>query len=213
MPNKYLMRYRFRLLFASFILLTIVTGWPKPPLWLQWTALSFLILAAMNTLRKKNAVLSIAIFLGVVNLGLLLLEKLIDLPKPLNSNGLGLIAFFLLVVYALFDQVIHERPVTGELLYGLLALYLALALAFAAAFQVINSLIPMAFGSELGALHLHDFVYYSLVTLTTVGYGDIHALAPSARLLAGAEGVTGVMFIAVAVARSLMLMSDVDPLD
>ena len=45
-------------------------------------------------------------------------------------------------------------------------------------------------------------------TAATVGYGDIHALAPAARLLAGAEAVAGVMFIAIAVARSLMLMSD-----
>jgi hypothetical protein len=42
--------------------------------------------------------------------------------------------------------------------------------------------------------------------LTTVGYGDIHAIAPAARLLAVAEAVMGVMFIALLVARSLALM-------
>ncbi|SFT48493.1 Ion channel [Pseudomonas marincola] len=210
--SAYLLRYRFRLLFASCVMLTIVFGWPHPPLWLQWTALAFLIVAPMNTLRHKGVMLSIAVMLGIANMGLVLLEKLIDLPAPL-SDGFGLIAFFLLVVYALFNRVIHERPVTSELLYGLLALYLALALAFAAAFHVINGVFSNAFASAHGPLQLHDFVYYSLVTLTTVGYGDIQALAPAARLLAGAEAVVGVMFIAVAVARSLMLMSDVEPLD
>lgn len=212
MLNAFLLRYRFRLLFASSILLTAVLGWPQPPLWLLWGSFSLLVLTAMNTLRHKGVLLSIAATLGLLNLSLLLLEQLIDLPTPL-SDGIGLIAFYLLLVYALFNRTIHERPVTGELLYGLLALYLQLALAFAAAFHVINGLQPNAFSSASSDMQLHDFIYYSLVTLTTVGYGDIHALAPAARLLAGAEAVAGVMFIAVAVARSLMLMSDSEPLD
>ncbi|WP_339514959.1 potassium channel family protein [Pseudomonas sp. RL_15y_Pfl2_60] len=212
MINAFLLRYRFRLLFASSVLLTCVSGWPAPSLVLKWTAFSLLVLSAMNTLRHKGILLRIALALGIVNLSLFFLDKYIVMPGPL-SDGVGLIAFYLLVVYALFNRVIHQRPVTQELLYGLLALYLQLALAFAAAFHVINSFVPDAFWSEHSPLELHDFVYYSLVTLTTVGYGDIHALAPGARLLAGAEAVTGVMFIAVAVARTLTLMSDKDPLD
>ena len=111
---------------------------------------------------------------------------------------------------ARFNRVIHERPVTGELIYGLLALYLLLALAYAMAYQLINSLQPDAFRSLHGPLQINDFVYYSLVTLTTLGYGDIHALAPAARLLSVSEAVAGVMFIAIAVARSLMLINDRD---
>ncbi|MFN2944470.1 hypothetical protein [Escherichia coli] len=41
-----------------------------------------------------------------------------------------------------------------------------------------------------------------------MGYGDIQAINPLARLLAGSEGVIGVLFIALAEARSLTLMSD-----
>ena len=48
------------------------------------------------------------------------------------------------------------------------------------------------------------------MTLTTLGYGDIHALVPAARLLSVSEAVAGVMFIAIAVARSLMLINDRD---
>ena len=92
----------------------------------------------------------------------------------------------------------------------MLALYLLLALAYAMAYQLINSLQPDAFRSLHGPLQINDFVYYSLVTLTTLGYGDIHALAPAARLLSVSEAVAGVMFIAIAVARSLMLINDRD---
>lgn len=212
MINAFLLRYRFRLLFFSSVLLTCVSGWPAPALALQWIAFSLLVLSAMNTLRHKGVLLRIALTLGIANLGILVLEQFIAIAGPLR-DGFGLIAFYLLIVYALFNRVIHERPVTQELLYGLLALYLQLALAFAAAFHVINGFVPNAFWTQHGQLQLDDFVYYSLVTLTTVGYGDIHALAPAARLLAGAEAFAGVMFIAVAVARTLVLMSDNDPVD
>lgn len=97
---------------------------------------------------------------------------------------------------------------THELLYGLCALYLQMALAFALAYYMVEQMQPASFIASHGALGLDTFVYYSLVTLTTVGYGDIQAINLLARLLAGSEGVIGVLFIALAVARSLTLMSD-----
>jgi voltage-gated potassium channel Kch len=121
-----------------------------------------------------------------------------------------LILFYLLLCGTLFRRVSSERPVTRELLFGLCALYLQIALAFAQAYHLLNGLLPGAFiASNIDtSLQQDDFMYYSLVTLTTVGYGDIHAIAPLARLLAGMEAVVGVMFIALAVARTLALLQD-----
>ncbi|MCM2320836.1 Ion channel [compost metagenome] len=206
--NDILLRYRFRLLLVASVLLTLVMGWPAPPLWLEWGCLLGLVLAGINTLRHKRLFQQLALWIGGVNLLLLGLDQLIVLPQAL-SDGLGLIAFYLLLCATLFHRVTGERPVTKELLYGLCALYLQLGMAFAFAFQVVSGLVPGAFNS-VDKLLLDDFVYYSLATLTTVGYGDIHAIAPAARLLAGAEAVMGVMFIALLVARSLALMHEED---
>ena len=204
--NDILLRYRFRLLLVASVLLTLVMGWPAPPLWLEWGCLLGLVLAGINTLRHKRLFQQLALWVGGINLLLLGLDQLIVLPQAL-SDGLGLIVFYLLLCATLFHRVTGERPVTKELLYGLCALYLQLGLAFAFAYQVVSGLVPGAFNS-VDKLLLDDFVYYSLATLTTVGYGDIHAIAPAARLLAGAEAVMGVMFIALLVARSLALMHE-----
>ncbi|WP_205587344.1 potassium channel family protein, partial [Pseudomonas aeruginosa] len=137
-----------------------------------------------------------------------------DFSSPYSSlppgllRGLSLILLYLTLFAALFRRVTQERPVTHELLYGLCALYLQMALAFALAYYMVEQMQPASFIASHGALGLDTFVYYSLVTLTTVGYGDIQAINPLARLLAGSEGVIGVLFIALAVARSLTLMSD-----
>ncbi|MNN02938.1 voltage-gated potassium channel [compost metagenome] len=204
--NEILLRYRFRLLLVASGLLTLVMGWPAPPLWLEWGCLLGLVLAGINTLRHKRLFQQLALLIGGINLLLLGLDQLIELPQAL-SDGLGLIVFYLLLCATLFHRVTGERPVTKELLYGLCALYLQLGLAFAFAYQVVSGLVPGAFNSP-DKLLLDDFVYYSLATLTTVGYGDIHAIAPAARLLAVAEAVMGVMFIALLVARSLALMHE-----
>ncbi|WP_397380464.1 ion channel [Pseudomonas sp.] len=207
MLENFLLLFRLRLLFAASVLVVMVMGWPNPPLWLQWTSLLLVVATAINTLRHKRMFLGLVLILGFTNMALLGIEQLYELPANL-TNGIGLFVFYLAMVASLFHRVTHERPVTGELIYGLLAFYLLLALAFAMAYQMVNTLVVDAFWSSHGNLQLDDFVYYSLVTLTTVGYGDIHALAPAARLLAAAEAVAGVMFIAIAVARSLMLIND-----
>jgi len=48
---------------------------------------------------------------------------------------------------------------------------------------------------------LHFFTYYSLVTLSTLGYGDITPLSPFARSLSALEAITGQLFIAITIAR------------
>lgn len=207
MLNEHLLLYRFRLLLLASCLLTLVLGWPQPPWWLEWGCLLALVLAAINTLRHRRLFQQLALLLGLFNLSLLGLEQLINLPQAL-ADGLTRLFFYLLLTVALFHRVTVERPVTRELLYGLCALYIQIALAFASAYHLLNSLQPGAFRGPDALMGLDDFIYYSLATLTTVGYGDIHALAPLARLLAGAEAVAGVMFIALAIARGLTLMHD-----
>jgi hypothetical protein len=50
-------------------------------------------------------------------------------------------------------------------------------------------------------LHGFDALYFSLITLTTVGYGYIAPVSGPARMLAMMEAVTGTMYMAVLVAR------------
>lgn len=209
--SDHLLRYRFRFLLITSTLVIIALAWPTPPTWARWGSLCLLVLAAINTLRHRHLLQRLALGTGFVSLALLGADGVVHLPQALN-DGLTLIVFYGLLAATLFHSVTSERPVTPELLYGLCALYLQIALAFAYGYQVVNGLIPGAFGLPDGsdALGLDTFIYYSLATLTTVGYGDIHALAPAARLLASAEAVTGVMFIAVSVARMLALMRDGD---
>ncbi|WP_374438192.1 potassium channel family protein [Pseudomonas panipatensis] len=206
--NDLLLRYRFRLLFAGTLLAIVVLGFPQPPRALQYTVVVLLMLTGLNTLRHNRLLLSLALFFGLIELLVQLLHDYASLPAIID-RGLALIAFYLVLVNALFRRVTQERPVTRELLYGFCALYLQLGLAFAFAFAVLELLWPGSFtAGQQAAPRLDSFVYYSLVTLTTVGYGDIQALSPPARLLSAGEAVIGVFFIALAVSRVITLLHD-----
>jgi hypothetical protein len=207
--NQLLLRYRFRLLFFSNVLLCLSLGLGQLPRTLLWGLMLLFLLAGINTLRHKQAVRWLAVLIGLINL-LLFGLPVMDFVPELLREGIGLVALYLLITWVLFRHVSRERPVTGELLYGLCALYLQIALIFAFTYGAVAFVWPHSFTDSLNqpTTELHGFVYYSLATLTTVGYGDIHAMTPLARMLSASEAFIGVMFIALAVARSQALLSD-----
>lgn len=205
--NDLLLRYRFRLLFVGTLLSVAVLGFPTPPKALKFAVILLLFLAGLNTLRHNRRLLWLGAFFGVCELLFQVLGDFTALPAILD-RGLALIAFYLVLLNALFRRVIHERPVTRELLYGFCALYLQLGLAFAFAFTALEMLVPGSFAGASRALHMDAFVYFSLVTLTTVGYGDIQAMSASARMMAAGEAVIGVFFIALAIARVINMLND-----
>jgi voltage-gated potassium channel Kch len=55
--------------------------------------------------------------------------------------------------------------------------------------------------SEIARIPRATFLYFSMLTLTTLGYGDIVPLTPAARMFAALESVTGVLYVAITVAR------------
>jgi hypothetical protein len=77
---------------------------------------------------------------------------------------------------------------------------------WASAYAFVDHLHPDAFAGTLGDTFIPEtWIYYSFVTLTTMGYGDITPVHPAARSLAIAEAVTGQLYIAITLARMVSL--------
>jgi voltage-gated potassium channel Kch len=96
--------------------------------------------------------------------------------------------------------------VSGSRLQGAVAVYLLLGLAWAHAYVIFNRNHPAAFAiQENTPPTVAAWTYFSFVTLTTVGYGDIVPKAPVARMLAVAEALTGQLYLAVLLARLVAL--------
>jgi voltage-gated potassium channel Kch len=99
------------------------------------------------------------------------------------------------------SQVLREGPITMHRVRGSVAAYLLFGLACSAAYQVVYDLAPGAFRLAAGKDPRLELLYFSFVTLTTVGYGDITPVIPAARSLAIAEALFGQLFPAVLIGR------------
>ena len=112
-----------------------------------------------------------------------------------------LAAFFALTVVGLFSYLKNARTVLSKHLYTAISIYLLLGMQWFALYCAIDVFHP---GSFLRNATITDrqseLLYFSLVTLSTVGYGDIVPLYGEVRMLAALEGVTGILYIAITVA-------------
>jgi hypothetical protein len=107
-----------------------------------------------------------------------------------------------LIVFILLRQVFAVGPVTSSRIQGAIAVYLAFGIAWAHAFHITSVLNPDSFSTTTHELtNVADWIYFSFITLTTVGYGDIVPVKPIARSLATSEAFTGQLYLAVLLAH------------
>jgi len=101
--------------------------------------------------------------------------------------------------------------VTAQRVQGAVAAYLLLGLAWAAAYAFVAALAPGAFATARPeSTHSRSYLYFSFVTLTTLGYGDITPVHHAARSLAMLEALTGQLYPAILIARLVTLHTQHD---
>lgn len=150
-------------------------------------------------------------------LALGLTPALVELIIPFATAPLAInlvkaaswIAFPLFLSARLFRELYRSPSVRIYELYGVFTLYILLGLGFANAHEVLYYIDPRSLtfatvgpGETPG---FSEFLYFSFVTLGTLGYGDMAPVTHPARLLSMAEALVGLMFIAVVVGRMVGL--------
>jgi len=111
------------------------------------------------------------------------------------------IAAVLVIAVVLLAQVFRSGPVTSYRVQGAIAVYLLFGIGWAHAYHLAALLHPGSFNGASQLSNPVDWSYFSFVTLSTVGYGDITPVLPIARSLAVGESLTGQLYLAVLIAR------------
>jgi hypothetical protein len=179
-----------------------------------------LILSVLLSLVMLSAVVAVASRRGAFIVALLLLIPAIagrwishfrpDLVPPavFLIAGLALVAF---VVANLLRFVLRAPSVNVEVLCASLSAYLMLGLMWTMAYWLVDQLTPGAFAfngnAERQSVRGFNAFYFSFITLSTVGYGDITPVSKVARMLAAMEAMTGLLYVAVLIARLVSLYS------
>lgn len=102
-------------------------------------------------------------------------------------------------------RLLHHRTVTVQTLFGALAAYLLLAITFGFAFQTVDAVQATPFFGD--PQPTTSYIYYSLVTVTTVGYGTLTAATPLGRLLSVSAAVVGQVYLVTVVAMFVGLLA------
>jgi hypothetical protein len=176
--------------------------------WLLTKVAEFLLLAyvLLTVLIAQSRMVAIVAF-GISILGLV--DGIFNLLFPSASTNLlthsASVIAFIVLGWVVARAVFAPGPVNSHRVLGAVVLYLNLALFFSSIYRVTLDIAPDAFtGFPDGVGGPRGFaatIYFSFVTLTSTGYGDILPVNPFARSLANLESIVGQLFPATLLAR------------
>jgi hypothetical protein len=125
-----------------------------------------------------------------------------DLAVWREISTLATLVVLCCVVLAL---VLRRGPITTRRIQGAIAVYLLLGFIWAQLYELVTLWHPGAFSGAVDGSGSLPWTYYSFVTLTTMGYGDIMPVHPLARAAAVLEALTGQLYLAIMLARLVSL--------
>lgn len=114
-----------------------------------------------------------------------------------------LLLFYVWAVWLAMKQVLFSGVVDSNKIVGAICIYLLMGLIWTLLYLFLAQAIPGAFNGLEQLVWYENFAntaYFSFVTLTTLGYGDISPVTPIARFLVYMEAVVGVFYMAILVA-------------
>ena len=198
-------RHRFIFLLAAIFLLLAVTPFLEGFVHLRFLFSAFLtvvLVSAVYALSQKIRNIAIAALLATPMLISIWTQYFV------RSNAIFLIgricgAFFIaFTIFHILRSIFQEQDVTKDTIAGAAAVYMLFALMWSFLYGVLDLVEPGSFAiSEAQTLGERTiYLYYSFVTITTLGYGDVTPISYIASSLAVLEAVVGQLYLVVLVA-------------
>ena len=213
-------KHPFRFLLAALVLILVLPpvlrylGFPdggRLGSFLMSALFIALLLSALPAIGSPRARLIATGIVASLLIVLVMLSIFTGMQGPGIAFQLIMTLFLFYVVFVTFKYLFRKQRVTIDTINAALCVYLLLGIAWSFAYSLVDTLEPGAFKSalfdegvefmRLGAERSFYPLYYSLVTLTTLGYGDIVPVSRAASMLAVLEAMTGQVYLAVLVAR------------
>ena len=170
---------------------------------------SFVMIAAVFSITGRSKYAIIALILIIPALILAWTSLIIDSKDILIISKFLSLIVLTLVTFSIFLEVIRSKsPIPRHIIWGAIAVYLLIGLSFAILFNLTSLITPGSFVYGLNPsaeLDFPDFVYFSYVTLATLGYGDIVPTTAQARSFAILEAITGSLYLAILIAKIVSL--------
>ena len=197
----------FWLLLALFVFLIIVPaaddlGILSKPI-VRALAFSCLVFIGIWSLRGSGRPFAVGIAFVITGIVFNVLAVNLASPVYLYASFAALFGFLLVAISFTLKQVAMETDISPNRLVGAVCVYLLLGVIWAVAYTILEMISPESFGGFTplqGRGWDSEWLYFSFVTMTTLGYGDILPLSATARALAYMQAVFGQLYVAILVA-------------
>ena len=174
--------------------------------------LSLVLISAVFAVASRRSTLIIALVLAIpalVGRWINYFQPELVPPAIFLTAGLALIAF---VVANLLRFILRAPSVNADVLCASISAYLMLGVLWTVAYWLVDQLNQEAFSFNTTTgtketMSGSTAFYFSFITLSTVGYGDITPVSKVARMLAATEAITGLLYVAVLISRLVSLYS------
>jgi voltage-gated potassium channel len=166
----------------------------------------FVAVFALERNRSTGAMRNFKIGITFIVACLMIADTLVESRLIALGQLAGCFVFLCLSLYLVWRQVLFTGFVNTNKIVGSICIYILLGLVWAFGYLIAEELFPGSFNGldhEMWQGNLEQFTYYSMVTLTTLGYGDITPEQPVARFLAYMEAITGIFYTTILVASLL----------
>jgi Ion channel len=193
-------------------------------------AVHIFIIIPIGQKTPLSKIVFLAFYISLLSAGLFLLTKNTTLRIALTAFFtlfllLGSDLFFpsltfeilddvVVVIYCIFlswvvlIQTFKEGPITSHRIRGSIVVYLLISLIFGVLYHIITITDCGASFHGLKSSDRKELMYYSLITLTSVGYGDISPVLAVARSLSTLEALVGQLYPAILIARLVSMQFD-----
>jgi voltage-gated potassium channel Kch len=160
--------------------------------------------AALYAVLGKGRITLGAFLLGTPAIALRILNLVTGAGRFQLADEVLAVLFLLFVTSVLAWTILSSSRVTADTLAGAVAAYLLIGITFGLMYMLVAHLAPGSFRDTIEPgkqLPPTEYTFFSFMTLTTVGYGDIVPWMPQARALAVLEAVIGIMYPALLIGR------------
>ncbi len=192
------------LLAVGLVVLTIVVaafaadgGWGRV-LWIAVEGGTLLFILRTSAVRRWAMIAAAALVMAAIGLNVVL--------APVGgrvATGIGVAlgaSLALLAPAAIVRRLLQHDRITTHTIFGALCIYLLAGLFFALVFTAVGTFEREGFFAQQRTAHVIDYLYFSFVTLATLGYGDLTPRGNLSRMLAVVEALVGQLYLISVVA-------------
>ena len=210
-------RGRFSILLGALlfflIALPFVDGGTLP--WVVRAGFTVVPLAGLYVAAGRRTASRVALFLVVPAIAIQWTSRLLGTPE-FEEARLAMSAIFLIFTAGVVLQFLfREERVTADTILGGINVYLLLGIAYAVLHALVETVTPGSYTvggvgvtellNQAGSEGFSELVYFSFVTFTTLGYGDMVPANSISGMLSASEAVVGQLYVAIFVARLVSL--------